>query len=238
MQIKKLGISIAALSLLSCAQIYAQADETITTTTRTTTVGEPTSLAASEVPGSVVYFYTAPPAVLVATIDMRRKELEKIITAARDRGDITPAKSAAMKIELERIAHQTGSNTISYPAALMLAQDLDMIGVQYGDVVTTAPAYAPIISGSRFRVSTGQTYQLDDLSMRRAGLEAKITKDLIQGRLSAIRAEELRVQLSNIGSEANLYTSGGKFDAKESRRLYDAFDHVASEIEKSAGKDN
>jgi hypothetical protein len=240
MQVKKIAIPVAVLALISYAQVCAQADETVTTMTRTTTtsLGEPTTLAASEVPGSVVYFYTAPPAVLVTTIDMRRKELEKIITAARDRGEITPAKSAAMKIELQRIAHQTGSNTISYPAALMLAQDLDMIGVQYGTVVTTAPAYVPIIAGSRFTISTGQTYQLDDLSMRRAGLEAKITKDLIQGRLSEIRAEELRAQLSNIGTEANLYTSSGNFDAKESRRLYDAFDHVASEIEKSAGKDN
>lgn len=240
MQIRKIEICMAAL--VSCTAIaQAKAAETFTTTTtttsRTATVGEPTTIVSATAPDSVVYFYTAPRTVLVTTIETRRKELEKAIDQAHARGEISGEQCEVMKQELRRIAQQTGSDTISYPAALMLAQDLDVIGMRYGTVVTNVPAYVPIITGSRFTISSGQTYQLDDLSARRIGLEAKITKDLFEGRLSAARAAELRDELSRIGTEANLYTANGTFDAKESRRLYDAFDHVASQIEKSAGKD-
>ena len=120
----------------------------------------------------------------------------------------------------------------------MIAEDLDLIGQQCGIIVTTAPAYVPIITGSTFTISTGQTYKLDDLSMRRAGLEARITKDLLQGRLTETRAADLRSQLASIGNEANLYLADGSFDSKESRRLYDSFDKVEEKIDRLAGKEN
>jgi len=179
-----------------------------------------------------VYFRTASPTVLVTTIEGRRKDLEKTIDEARQRGDISAEQSAAMKRELRRIAQETGLTTITYPSAVMLAQDLDLIGQQYGTVITTAPVYVPIITGSRFTVSTGQTYELDDLSVRRANLEARVTRALLKGRLSDSRAAELRIKLASIGNEANLYLADGRMDPKESRRLYDAFDRVASELEK------
>jgi hypothetical protein len=187
---------------------------------------------------TVVYFRAIPTATLVTTIEGRQKDLEKAINEARDRGDISSAQCAAMKQELRRIAQETGSNTVSYPVALMLAEDLDLIGQQYGTIVTTAPTYVPIITGSTFTVYTGQTYKLDDLSMRRAGLEARITKDLLQGRLSDSRAADLRSQLAGIGNEADLYLADGSFNPKESRRLYDSFDNVEQKIDKLAGKEN
>ena len=188
-------------------------------------------------PDSVVYYRTIPTTVLVTTLEGRRKDLENAINQARKNGQITPEQSVSMKHELHRIGQQTSSATISYPTALMVAQDLDLIGQQYGTIVTTAPTYVPIITGTTFVVSSDKTYKLDDLSVRRAQLDARIIKDVLQGRLSDSRATELRNELANIGAEANLYTANGSFDAKESRRLYDAFDHVASQIDKWAGKD-
>jgi hypothetical protein len=248
MQMNKINTSLAVTVLLSqLTFVTAYAQETYitrtTTTSTSTSVGEPTTVVTTTdapvavVPGSVVYLRTAPPTVLVTTIEGRRKDLEKTIDQAHQRGEISAAQCEAMKLELRRIAQETGSNTISYPAAVMLAQDLDLIGQQYRTVVATSPTYVPIITGSRFTVSTGQTYELDDLSVRRANLEARVTKALLKGRLSSGRAAELRIKLASIGNEANLYLADGRMDPKESRRLYDAFDRVASQLERYAGKD-
>jgi hypothetical protein len=237
MQIKNFGTPFAIGTLLTCVAFgLANADELITTTT--TNVGAPSAVAVAPISGGVVYFHTASPEVLVTTIESRRKMLDEIINQARQRGDISVEQSDAMKRELKRIALETGANTISYPLAVMLAEDLDLIGAKYATVVTTAPVYVPIIKGSHFTVVGGAIYQLDDLSMRRADLDGRVIKDYLEGRLSASRADDLRAQLSNIGTEAAIYQADGNVDFKESRRLYNEFDHVASEMEKSAGKDN
>ena len=242
MQIKKYGypvVSAALLSLLTLAGVKADeytkttiiespsSAETTTTTTTTTTTA----------PGSVVYLRTTSPVLLVTTIDQRRKTLEKQIQEAVDRGTISSEQGARMKRELVRIASETSSNTISYPAAVMLAQDLDLIGSQYRTVVTTAPAYAPIIEGSHFTIYNGKVVELDDLSIRRAGLEARVTRELLAGRLTDAQAATLRSRLSTIGAEAAVYQADGNLDFKEARRLYTDFDRVATDIDKMGGKE-
>lgn len=234
MQVRKIGVPLAFSVLLNCTLLSsAKADQIITTERTTTTTTNPTTIAPTTAPSSVVYFGAASPAILVTTIEGRRKDLEAKVNEAQRSGAISAAQAETIKVELKRIAKETGTNTISYPMAVMLASDLDLIGQQYANKVV----YVPIITGSTYTVCTGKTYTLDDFSARRAGLETRITKDLFQGRLTASRAADLRMQLASIGNEANLYNSTGTFNAKESRHLYDAFDHVASEIDKSAGKD-
>jgi hypothetical protein len=239
MQIRKLGTPMAIAALLSYVALgSAKADDSVTTTTTTTTIEEPSTVTTTSIPGSVVYLRTASPTLLITTLEGRRKHLDKLIDEAHDRGEISGKRCEAMKRELRRIAQETGSNTITYPGAVMLAQDLDLIGAQYRTVVTSAPAYVPIISGSHFTIYNGEILQLDDLSVRRADLEARVTKDLLEGRLSEDRAAHLRAQLSNIGAEAALYRADGNLNFKEAKHLYTDFDRVAAEIDKSAGKDN
>ncbi len=150
----------------------AMATETIVTTTETTTspatVIVPSTV--TTIPGSVVYFRTASPTLLVTTIEGRRRDLEKAIDQSCESGQISKTQAESMKLELRRIARENGSNTISYPAAVMLAQDLDAIDTQYRTIVITAPVYVPIITGTSFTTSTKQVYELDDLSARRANL--------------------------------------------------------------------
>jgi hypothetical protein len=241
MQLRKFRTPTLIALLLSCAALgSAKADDAITTVTKTTTttLGEPSTITTTAAPGTVVYFRTASPDILTTTIEGRRKDLASAIDQARDRGDITASKAEIMKQELRRIAEETGSTTISYPVAVMAAEDLDLIGAQYGTVVTTAPAYVPIIAGSHFTVYNGKIFQLDDLSVRRVDLEARVTKDLLQGRLSAARAAELRQQLRSIGTEAAIYRADGNLNFKEAEHLYGDFDRVASKIERYAGKEN
>jgi hypothetical protein len=229
MQVSKFTITSIAIGLvLSSVGLRSAKADSVTTTT--TTIDSPA-------PNGVVYLRTASPSLLVTTIEGRRKDLEKQIDDAYGRGEISASQVEAMKRELRRIARETGSNTISYPAAVMLAQDLDLIGTQYRTVVTTAPVYLPIIAGSHFTISNGQVFELDDLSVRRANLEARVTKDLLQGRLSDAQAAQLRARLSNIGTEAAIYRADGNLDFKEARHLYTDFDRVATQIESFAGKD-
>ena len=236
MQVKSFRIPVAAAALLSCTTFgWANADETVTTTT--TSVESP-SIVTTTAPATVTYFRTASPMLLVTTLEGRRKDLDKSIDEARDRGEISSQKAEAMKRELKRIAKETGTGTISYSRAVMLAEDLDLIGTQYRTIVTTAPAYVPIISGSHFVVYNGQILELDDLSVRRVDLEARVTKDLLQGRLTDAQAANLRDQLDNIGNEAAFYRADGNLDFKEAKRLYRDFDHVATQIENMAGKEN
>ncbi len=229
---------------------------TQTTTTEVTTLGAPavvqtssggvtsTTTTVSPVPitgttGGTVYFRTAKPEVLVMTITARRKDLDKMIDAAHAKGNITAKKAEAMKSELKRIARETGSNTITYERAVAYARDLDYIGTSLGGVVVEGiPVYQPIIAGSHFTVVNGQIYVLDDLSVRRVDLEARIIKDYLEGRLSDERASKLRNELDAIGATQAIYSASGELDPVSSRKFYKEMDSVASELEKYAGKDN
>src|SRR5271154_4574336 len=117
MQIRKFRTPTLVALLLSCAALgSAKADDSITTITRTTTTqGEPSTITTTSAPGSVVYFRTASPEILTTTLEGRRKDLDKAIDKAHDRGDISASQAETMKHELRRIAEETGSNTISYP---------------------------------------------------------------------------------------------------------------------------
>jgi hypothetical protein len=251
----------AVAAMLTCFALAgpAKADTTTTqtTTTEVTTLGAPattitttpdavttstTTVAPIQIAGTTggtVYFRTAKPEVLVMTIEARRKDLDKMIDAAHAKGNITEKEAEAMKKELRRIAKETGSNTITYERAVAYARDLDFIGTRVGTVVVTGvPVYQPIIAGSHFAVYNGQIYVLDDLSVRRSDLEARIIKDYIQGRLSEDRADKLRNELDSIGATQAVYSATGELDPVSSRKFYKEMDQVASELEKYAGKDN
>ncbi|HEY9682239.1 MAG TPA: hypothetical protein V6C89_16330 [Drouetiella sp.] len=234
----------------------AQADTTTTqtTTTEVTTLGAPatvvtpagvtTTTTVGTVPvtgtaGGTVYFRTAKPEVLLLTITARRKDLDKMIDSAHAKGKITEKEARAMKAELKRIERETGSNTITYERAVAFARDLDFIGTRLGGVVVEGvPVYQPIIAGSHFTVVNGQIYVLDDLSVRRVDLEARIIKDYLEGRLSDDRASKLRAELDAIGTTQAIYSASGELDPVSSRKFYKEMDKVASELERYAGKDN
>jgi hypothetical protein len=235
MRISKFGVSSAITAAVFCFALSSAHADSVTTTTTTTTVGEPGTVVTSS--GGTVYLRTASPEVLIKTIEGRRADLEKQVNDACARGDITGNQADAIKRELKRIATETSSSTISYPSAVMLAQDLDLIGSQYCTVVTTAPAIVPIIAGSHFTVVDGQVLELDDLSVRRADLESRITKDLLRGRLTDAQAANLRAKLSTIGAEQAVYKADGTLDFKEARHLYSDMDKVASQIDSMAGKE-
>jgi|AGTN01.3.fsa_nt_gi hypothetical protein len=218
---------------------YGDSSGVVQTTTTTTTKNDPPPTAATPAASSDVFIRTASPDVLVTTIDSRRKNLEDMIDASVVRGDITAEKAASMKRELGRIDRGV-DEPLSHSKAVMYAQDLDHIGDQYKTIVTTPSTtqYVPIINGTNITITTGQTFKLDDLSVRRAELEKRVVQDLLQRRLSDSQAARIRSKLESLGNEQALYNASGSLNDKEAKRLYGEFDKVAKEIDRIAGKEN
>lgn len=223
---------------------YGDSSGVMTTTTTTTTKTDPPAVVATPTASSDVYIRTAAPDVLVPTIDSRRKSLEDMIDASVIRGDITAEKAASMKKELGRINREVDAPGISHSQAVMFAQDLDHIGDQYKTIVpapsapSTTTTYTPIINGTNITITTGQTFKLDDLSVRRADLEKRVVKSVLQGRMNESQAASIRARLSALGNEQALYSANGSLNDKEAKRLYNEFDKVGREIDNIAGKEN
>jgi hypothetical protein len=145
------------------------ADRIIETTTTTTpgtviTTNAGTALVTKDTVGNVVTVRTVDPILLVTTITVRRKDLDKMVHESIEKKVITPVQGQLILGELVRIERETVPG-ITYGRAVILARDLDVITTQIGTYVTTIPQ--PIIAGSHLTISNGQIVELDDVSVRR-----------------------------------------------------------------------
>ena len=218
------------------------ADRIIETTTTTTpgtviTTNAGTALVTKDTVGNVVTVRTVDPILLVTTITVRRKDLDKMVHESIEKKVITPVQGQLILGELVRIERETVPG-ITYGRAVILARDLDVITTQIGTYVTTIPQ--PIIAGSHLTISNGQIVELDDVSVRRSDLEARIIKDYLQGRLTSAQADDLRGQMNAVETMEGTFRNQhpGDITLKESRILYTHFDKVASNLDKWAGKEN
>ena len=218
------------------------ADRIIETTTTTTpgtviTTNAGTALVTKDTVGNVVTVRTVDPILLVTTITVRRKDLDKMVHESIEKKVITPVQGQLILGELVRIERETVPG-ITYGRAVILARDLDVITTQIGTYVTTIPQ--PIIAGSHLSISNGQIVELDDVSVRRSDLEARIIKDYLQGRLTSAQADDLRGQMNAVETMEGTFRNQhpGDLTLKESRILYTHFDKVASNLDKWAGKEN
>ena len=215
-------------------------EETRTTTTSSpgTLISTPTgsAIVTTTTSSPVVYVQTISPALYVTTLDTRRSDLYKLVIDARKRGVLSHQQADLMLSELDRVQRETNTS-LSYGRAVLLARDLDMIGVQIATIVPSVPQ--PIIEGSHLTISNGQLLTMDDVAVRRSDLEGRIAKDYLVGRLSPNRADELRQRMNAIDTmEANFRQHGGDLTLKESRMLYSNYDKVASDLDRFAGKEN
>lgn len=194
----------------------------VTTTTETTTT--------KVVPGAEVTTD-----VFVTTLEGRRLQLEAAIAAGQAAGTITDAQAKAWRAELDAIARAQaeGKSSLTYTAALPLAMSLDTLGDAIR-VVSPKLVYVPMISGQRFIVEGGRVIMLDDIMVRRADLESKISRELALGHLTRSQARELRAELEQIADlEASMRAKNGAagFSVTDSRTLYKMFDKVGSRLD-------
>ena len=218
------------------------ADRIVETTTTTTapgtviTTGAGTAVVTQGAPGAVVLVRTVSPTLLISTIEVRRADLEKLVKTSIEKKVITRTQGDVIMSELVRIRTEAVPG-LTYARAVLLARDLDVITTQIATYVPAVPQ--PIIAGSHMTISNGQIVELDDVSVRRSDLEARIVKDYLQGRLTSEQASRLREEMNAIETlEANFRQHPGDLTLKESRILYTNFDKVASKLDKWAGKEN
>ncbi len=218
------------------------ADRVIETTTTTTpgtviTTSAGTALVTHDGVGNVVTVRTVDPTLLVTTITVRRKDLDRMVHESIEKKVITPTQGQLVLGELVRIEREAVPG-ITYGRAVILARDLDVITTQIGTYVTAIPQ--PIIAGSHMTISNGQIVELDDVSVRRSDLEARIVKDYLQGRLTSSQTDTLRSEMNAVETMEATFRGQhpGDLTLKESRILYTEFDKVASKLDKWAGKEN
>jgi hypothetical protein len=222
--------------------IQKQISETTTTTTTrpgtliTTPAGSSALVTTNTSPSTVVYVRDIAPTTYLTTLEMRRKDLHKLISEAKEKKVITDVQADLLLSDLDRIQRESVP-TITYGRAVLLARDLDVIGSQIATVVPAVPE--PIITGSHLTIAGGQLATLDDVAVRRSDLEGRIATDYLKGRLTQKRADDLRARMNAIDTmEATFRQHPGDLTLKESRILYDNYDKVASDLDKWAGKEN
>lgn len=234
------GTTYTQTTTTTAQPVYA--DKIIQTTTTTSTPGTVittdagTAVVTKDAGGNLITVRTVNPTLLINTISVRQRDLEKLVNESIEKKVITHQQGDVILSELVRI-HREAVPGISYGRAVILARDLDVINTQIATYVPAVPQ--PIIAGSHMTISNGQIVELDDVSVRRSDLEARIAKDYLQGRLSASQAADLRTKMNDIEiMEATFRQHPGDLTLKESRILYTHFDKVASQLDKEAGKEN
>jgi len=183
--------------------------------------------------GSVIGVSEATPDVYIKTINEPRIALENQIAAQQATGTLSPAKARALRAQLDYVAKaqaQAGTTEFTYVNALPLAMSLDYVGSELKAVVPTI-TYVPLIDGTRFVIFGGRVIMLDDLMVRRAGLESKIGRRLANNEITLSQASKLRNELGNIGIIEAQLRAKGSLTFRDSRELYTRFDKVGSQLD-------
>lgn len=189
--------------------------------------------------GKVIGLNSASPDIYIGTLDARRLQLENTISIGLASGTLTQDQASGLRADLERVARAQSENrntTFTYVNALPLALSLDDVGNQLKTVVQTS-TFEPLINGNRFVVSGGAVIMLDDIMVRRAGVQRRIEHQLAIGRISNEQANILREQLSRVADlESQMRNSGG-ITFKDGRTLYDEFDKIDSRMDHFIAED-
>ncbi len=183
--------------------------------------------------GNVIALSDAGPDIYIKTLEGRRLELESTIAAGQASGTISAAQAQNLRAELDRVARtqtESGVTDFTYVNALPLAMSLDYVGNQ---LITYSPTitYVPLINGSRFAIIGGRVIMLDDVMVRRADLESKISRSLATNKISTSQANSLRAEMGRIAIIEKQMRLKGSFSFRESRELYNRFDRVGSRLD-------
>ncbi len=204
-----------------------------TTTTNPVVVSTPISVQSDK----VVSITTIEPRVIRDSIRTRHDRMVELISAGLASGNLTAAQAAVYRKQLDDLAALQASfdrgGTITYANYLPIAYQYDMLRSQLVSVVKSPTiTVAPLIDNGRLYLSADRVVAFDDMMGRRAGLESKISYNLMMGRLSASKAAELRSRLDRIASlEGSYRNSNGRMNDEEAKKLYTEFDRVGSALD-------
>jgi hypothetical protein len=229
---------LCGLNLVNINQVRAQ--DTITTVTKSDGTKTVVTTTTSQQPGSTVVISSVTPELFVTTLDGRIQDIQRVIASGQASGAISEDRARLFRLELDRLSAleaQGRAGQMTYVQALPIAVELDQLSDRIA-VITPGQTLTPLISSNRLVLTTGQIVQLDDVMVRRAGLEGKIAQQLAAGKLTPDEAASLRQQMDDIArTEAQMRaSSGGQLSLRDGRTLYGQFDKVGSRLDRYIAK--
>jgi len=171
-------------------------------------------------------------AVYKSALETRSKAIRAVIATNISNGTLTAEQAARYRAELDRLSAlelaMDKGGAWTYEKVLPLAYEYDLLGTNLKVV-----NYTPFVQSGKVIFSDAHVVQIDDLMNRRAGLEAKISMEYADGKLSASEADRLRGMLNHVAVVESGFRADGEISDKEAKTLYGEFDKVGSAIDKA-----
>lgn len=196
------------------------------------------ALATFDSSGTLIALSTAPlydP--LLAAIDARRADYDRIIREIKFSGKCNDATAAALRDALDRInalevAYTSNGNVLTYSEELALAVQLNELGDRISPFSTVAVAYRPLI-GTTFVNTNGTLVVVDSFGGRNLAMQRRIDAEYGAGRLSNNQVARMKQELNEISSLQAKYTRGGMIKESKQRVLTERLDRVQTEMDKN-----
>lgn len=205
-------------------------------------------------------FFVSGTAVPVADIwnalEARRLHLNNMISSRMVSGDPCLTETVRLKRKINLISEDMyaylNDNRFNYANATALAGRLDDLSSETANVyhvatmprilvrdaggerilltTTTAPLYVERVIDPNLRVVTSAAV-IDDVAVRRKGLEDKLAVLIAAGKMSAEDAAKIRVMLDSCASMEAGFRLDGAISDSEAKQLYDFMDKIGHEID-------
>jgi len=170
---------------------------------------------------------------LVAAIDTRRSDLDRMITAALSKGTMNAEEASLsradlIKIESQEMAAKQSGGVLTYSEALSLALALNSLGDRVMPFAQTS-AITPLL-GARFISNDGQLRMVDDIEYRKLQLRQRIDDEYTAGRLSSQQVARLKDQLNKVAALETKYRNGGELSASKTDKISLKLDDVKTKL--------
>ncbi len=190
--------------------------------------------------GNIVDMSVTPASpTLLVSIDTRRKDLNRRIDDALNKGTLTPTQAAGFRAELDRIASDEDrdrqAGVVTYRSALMLGYGLNTL--QDRLVPITTENFQPLVA-PQFVIVNNQLTLLDSFDYRKHHLATRCDDEYSAGRLSSEQVERLKEDLSKISSSEIKYTKHGELSSSKDKKLSEQLDQVQSEMDRDVAHIN
>jgi hypothetical protein len=180
------------------------------------------------------------PLVYVVTLDSRRDEIDAGIASAVAAGKLTQAQAAEFRKWVNRIAQSqrvaTTSGGMTDLKAAPVAVELDLLASRLNSFLPTP--IAPLVVGTRFMLVGNQVIMLDETTVRRSDIDARINRDMLVGRLTAQDAAKVRTELDSIGASEEQLRADGTLDTNEMMTLFASIDRLDDTLNRYIASSN
>gem|GEM_PF-1316924 len=189
-------------------------------------------------------------------LEARRLQLNNMISSRMVSGDPCLSETIRLKRKINLISEDMyaylNDNEFNDANALALAGRLDDLsgetvnvyhvasmprllmqnngGTTFLLTTTTTPLYVERVIDPNLRVVTSAAV-IDDVTVRRKGLEDKLAVLIAAGKMSSGDAAEIRAMLDNCASMEASFRLDGSISDSEAKQLYNYMDKIGSEID-------